>query len=321
MNRKYLFIPFFLLMLRACMPTTAVTQMPSSPTSLPVIAPTPTTVEVDDKIVTFHIYEATGNGSQTKTGVGNIAEMQVSFKPVIYRVTRRHDGSVESTSSRIWEPHTITEMQICTSLDEPCQLDDKWIPFDVEQTFQVGVDWVGPRLFWVVAQFRDSSGKNALSIGQSHQNPEPVSQAAYSIVGIVDEAIPIEDLPLPIQTVVAATRIAFPVHGSIEIEGGRCCTGGMAGDTIQVSVAFEASSPHGKVEEMRTKTGRMCFTEDNMIENKWEPFVPAQAYPAQVASNWIGFYISVQYRDTQGNLSPVYCDDISVEGHVPSPSP
>ena len=28
----------------------------------------------------------------------------------------------------------------------------------------------------------------------------------------------------------------------------------------------------------------------------------------------VGWYIAVQYRDASGNLSPVYCDDISVEG-------
>jgi len=30
--------------------------------------------------------------------------------------------------------------------------------------------------------------------------------------------------------------------------------------------------------------------------------------------------VSVQYRDALGNLSPVYCDDISLEG-MPAPPP
>jgi hypothetical protein len=40
-----------------------------------------------------------------------------------------------------------------------------------------------------------------------------------------------------------------------------------------------------------------------------------------VPINWTGFYVSVQYRDAEGNLSPVVCDDISIEGHSPTPTP
>jgi hypothetical protein len=40
--------------------------------------------------------------------------------------------------------------------------------------------------------------------------------------------------------------------------------------------------------------------------------------PVHVALNWTGFYVCVQYQDEHGNVSPVYRDDISVEG-VPRP--
>ena len=40
-----------------------------------------------------------------------------------------------------------------------------------------------------------------------------------------------------------------------------------------------------------------------------------QTYPVHVYLNWTSSGIAVQYRDAQGNLSPVYCDDIAVEGH------
>jgi hypothetical protein len=37
-------------------------------------------------------------------------------------------------------------------------------------------------------------------------------------------------------------------------------------------------------------------------------------YPVPVVINWSGFTICVQYQDEYENLSPVYRDDISVEG-------
>ncbi len=112
-----------------------------------------------------------------------------------------------------------------------------------------------------------------------------------------------------------------PVIGSVEIEQGRCCVGGIAGDTLQIQVAFDASSPHGEVTQMRTRAGALQFTERQMEEAEWEAFEPFKAFPVSVALNWVGYYVSVQFQDEQGNLSPVYYDDISVEGLPPSPTP
>jgi hypothetical protein len=128
-------------------------------------------------------------------------------------------------------------------------------------------------------------------------------------------------LPPPTVAPLPTMTPYHPVYGSVEIEEGRCCVGGIAGETIQVDVAFEATSPRAEVTEMRTRAGGIHFTESEMAEAEWEPFVPLKTFPVYVAINWIGFYVSVQYRDAQGNLSPVYYDDISVEGHPPSPTP
>jgi hypothetical protein len=114
-----------------------------------------------------------------------------------------------------------------------------------------------------------------------------------------------------------STKVAFPLTGSVEIEDGRCCIGGLAGDTIQAQVEFSATSPFGKVNKMRVRTAGECFTETELEVTPWEPFVPSKTYPVAVALNWIGFYISVQFQDDHGNVSPVYCDDISVEGSPP----
>jgi hypothetical protein len=106
-----------------------------------------------------------------------------------------------------------------------------------------------------------------------------------------------------------------PLYGSVLIEGGRCCVGGTAGDVVEVEVYFEATSPSGEVTEMRTRIGALSFSEEELIEAAWEPFITTKTYEVPVYINWVGYYVSVQFRDAQGNLSPVYVDDISVEGH------
>ena len=111
-----------------------------------------------------------------------------------------------------------------------------------------------------------------------------------------------------------------PVYGSVVIEGGHCCIGGIAGETIKIGVAFEATSPLGEVTEMRVLLGGLHFREDEMAYADWEVFVPYKTFSVEVALNWVGFYITVQYRDGLGNLSLVYYDDISVEGHPTPPT-
>jgi hypothetical protein len=112
----------------------------------------------------------------------------------------------------------------------------------------------------------------------------------------------------------------LPVQGAVIIEGGRCCVGGTAGDTIQLSVGFRASSPVAEVVEMRLRIGNMPHGEREMAQVGWEPFVRHRRFPIQVTLNWVGLYVSVQYRDAQGNVSQVYFDDISVEGMPPTPT-
>jgi hypothetical protein len=112
-----------------------------------------------------------------------------------------------------------------------------------------------------------------------------------------------------------------PVQGYVDIEDGRCCVGGAAGSTVDVRVAFGAQSPFAEVTEMRARVGMRTFDEFELSEAHWEPFVAARIYPVAVPINWTGFYVSVQYRDALGNLSPVFHDDISVEGMPTSPTP
>jgi hypothetical protein len=120
---------------------------------------------------------------------------------------------------------------------------------------------------------------------------------------------------------VRRSHISPSVTGSVLLEGGACCTGGRAGDTIHIDAEFEASSPYAAVVDMRvaTRYGFGCLTEAELTHADWEPFVAAKSFPITVGLNWIGYYVTVQYRDAAGHISPVYCDDISVEGMPPPP--
>ena len=84
-------------------------------------------------------------------------------------------------------------------------------------------------------------------------------------------------------------------------------------------VTFSAWSSQGAVTEMRVSHFMGCQKDAATLDAPWEPYVTEKTYPASLGLNWIGWYINVQYRDAAGNLSPVYCDDISLEGSVPTP--
>ena len=114
------------------------------------------------------------------------------------------------------------------------------------------------------------------------------------------------------------TRATTPVSftGAVQIAGGSCCIGGFDGETIQAQVSFSAASPFGRVSKMRVKSG--CSADMGLESVDWEAFASSKTYPIHVVINWSGFFICVQYQDEHGNLSPVYQDDISVEG-MPRP--
>jgi hypothetical protein len=71
---------------------------------------------------------------------------------------------------------------------------------------------------------------------------------------------------------------------------------------------------------MRVNPSGTCFTEEKMAAAEWEPFAVSKNFPVQVGINWNGFYVSAQFQDEHGNLSPVYCDDIAVEGMPAQPT-
>jgi hypothetical protein len=108
------------------------------------------------------------------------------------------------------------------------------------------------------------------------------------------------------------------VTGGVLIEDGQSAMGSTPGETIQATVTFTAASSAAPVSEMRVSLG--C-DEGLLAAASWESFVSQKDYPVQVFLGWVGWSVSVQYRDANGNISPMYCDDINVEGMVMPPTP
>ncbi len=108
------------------------------------------------------------------------------------------------------------------------------------------------------------------------------------------------------------------VNGSLSIQGGKCCVGGIASQPLQIQVEFQALSPVAEIADMRVRTGSRAFNAEDFSNSEWEPFTAVREFTLAPPINWTGFYVSVQYRDALGNVSPVYSADISVEG-VPVP--
>lgn len=159
------------------------------------------------------------------------------------------------------------------------------------------------------------------SPGRTAIPPMPAPLEATFIPGpTVGATSPTSETPTAMTQMSTQERITAPVSftGAVQIAGGSCCIGGFDGETIQAQVSFSAASPFGRVSQMRVKT--YCFADTDIESEAWEPFVDSKAFPVHVTINWTGFYICAQYQDEYGNLSPVYRDDISVEGMPRSPA-
>lgn len=113
---------------------------------------------------------------------------------------------------------------------------------------------------------------------------------------------------------------ADDVTGSVEIHGGACCMGSTAGDVISVDVAFDARSGSGEVVDMRVMVARSKVAKEDFENSVWEPFEEARVFQIDVPSSWSSFWVFVQYRDSSGNISEIYADDIAIEGMPPMPT-
>lgn len=252
---------------------------------------------------------------------GSTARVELQFTPSILRITRRPDGSIAQSSSVDWKDHPVNQMRYCLSAEKPCVDLGALRPFQAQNTIEVNLDWLGVRLFNLSVDFRDREGKPvpATDGWKVDQQSSGVLVLKQNVTTALNLATPLEKQPPLIQTAVAATRAAFPVVGSVKIEGSPCCRGGTAGSTIQIKVDFLASSTAGKVTEMRINPS--SANPPNDLEAKWEPFVSSRSFNYRVVINWTTYSICVQYRDEKGNLSEIYCDSVGVEGSPVMPTP
>lgn len=109
--------------------------------------------------------------------------------------------------------------------------------------------------------------------------------------------------------------------GAVQIHGGACCAGGSVGDELDLRLTFAAYSPSAPVTAMRLRTNGVCFPEADLNRAVWQPFQTEMNLRYRISAiNWVGLWVSVQYRDAKGNLSPVACDDISIEGMPAMPT-
>ncbi len=108
-----------------------------------------------------------------------------------------------------------------------------------------------------------------------------------------------------------------PILGNVLLEDGRCCAGGEAGHPLTLHAELQARSWLGEVVEMRARIGLAAATPGDLTDQPWEPFRPRVTFEIVPAVNWAGYFVSAQFRDSNGTVSEVFWDDISVEGEPP----
>ena len=291
---------------------------PTTPPILPSSTPSPAP-EIQ-KVVSVALSVRGSAQTSPEIAAGSSIVVEAVFNPVIQVLNRRADGSVLSSSASTWEDAPQMQMRTCVSVDPlPCELGE-WQPFQPQVSREFPVDWLGWRQFHLTVEFADAAGQPIPSVRSYDFDSQFQTNLSMNVFASLDPTTPLAQFPAPVQTAAAATQTAYPVSGSVQIEGGRCCAGGTAGTTIQLQVDFQAASRTGEVTEMKVQVGP-CVRKPSDLESSWEPFQPQRTYETTLAINWVGWSISVQYRDSGGNLSPVYCDDISLEGSPPNPTP
>ena len=82
----------------------------------------------------------------------------------------------------------------------------------------------------------------------------------------------------------------WPVMGKVQIENGRCCVGGVAGEPLPIMLDLQAESPQSEVMEMRLAVGSRFLTEEEMESVPWYPFARQKNLSIPVPLNWSGRY-------------------------------
>lgn len=110
---------------------------------------------------------------------------------------------------------------------------------------------------------------------QVEKNEEIIAYLATRVSALAQDADLDEPAPYPTQTPY------HPVTGSVRLEQGRCCAGGIAGETISVTAVLEARSPAGLVTEMRVRTGATTADEATMATAPLGALRRPKGFPGQ----------------------------------------
>ncbi len=324
MRNKFHFFRIFIItiaFLSACTaPLPREQPSPGTEENRPSPTPPPATpVLVDHPVpVIGVIFQLEGSASgKGETTAGSTAYFQLEFVPSQMTITRNQDGSVFSANWEIWKDQPPIQMRTCFSADNPCSPSDGWVSFKPQMTFELPVDWLGEKTFYASAEFQTTSGVVIPAGALYEDKVEQVYSPSISVTSLINDTAGAGQLPAAVLTQQAATQTAFPVTGSVLIENGNCCAGGTEGTQIPLKVQLQASSPAGKVTRMRTVVGA-CQRGAASLDAPWQPFLPFKTYTVTLMLNWSSFQLNVQYGDEKGNLSPVYCAEISLEG-MPKP--
>ena len=259
-------------------------------------------------------------GSARATSPGAILKLNVQTERTVIRT---QPIGIPGAGS----PPEIAEMRTCVVTRETngsmsglppatCDLPDQWEPYTMSRDLAVEVDWIGSGEVTVLTQFRRADGVLVPSSGTGGP-PTEYARATLVLNSTIDPNIPIESLSPAAQALINAQLVAFPVSGSVKIQGSPCCIGGTTGGTVTAQLAFAASSPHGEVTEMRIGTGGCTTGQLGASSSDWEPFATGREVAVPLSSGWSTYAVAVQFRDAAGNLSAVACDSIGVEGMRP----
>lgn len=306
---------------------TPIPGLDNTPTDTPTpIKVSPATPPAFEPAILVRLVSIDGKTTRPEVVQGAELKLILETEPIYYEGTTDPSGKPRETDITPWPQARVTQMQVCISLDAPCEPQGRW--FAYEPRLKMDPIWAssGQHQVWVAARFRDASGKPVPAVSAGLLHPQPYAGAVFSYTGIPDRRTQ-QALTQTAETVTAATGTAAgmpyrSVEGSILLADGRCCLGGPVGSLQDLPLTLTAKSVAGPVTEMRLAQGSGGCPTSNQIEGAtWQPFVVTKTLQVPImAINWIGLYLGIQYRDAQGNLSPVYCDDISVEGAPSMPT-
>lgn len=286
--------------------------------SAPLFAPRATQTNLTyASVYAVQISVKIGNAVSTAPTLdaGSGFDLVLDFLPGELRVYSDPSGEEKYTQVLPWEQHPVRQMQVCVSVGQVCELGAEWQPFQSPFSVHLTADWAGPRYYYFKVAFRDASGApvNSFYSNYRYSTAKAVTSYRNTITAQINPALPPDQQPDIVRTAIAAAQSAYPVSGEVQIEGGRFAAGGTAGSQITLSVQYSAASAHGRVVEMRTQPVGSCRQPELSVN--WEPFSPEKRFTTTLALNWVGFYVAAQFKDEQGNLSVVVCDDISLEGN------